>query len=38
MINKYKNKKEALLYSIIKDSYLTKNEFDRLKNIIYGGK
>lgn len=38
MINKYKNKKEALLYSIVKNSYLTKNEFDMLKNIIYGGK
>ena len=32
--NKYTDKKEAILYSMCKNSYLTKEEFDKLKNLI----
>ncbi len=37
LINQFKNKIEALFYSVVKDSYLTKEEFDTLKSIIYKG-
>ncbi len=35
VINNYVNKKEALLYSMVKDSFLTKEEFETLKSIVY---
>ena len=37
LINHFKNKIEALFYSVVKDSYLTKEEFETLKSIIYKG-
>ena len=37
LINNYPDKYEALLYSITKDSYLTKKEFMYLKNLVYKG-
>ena len=37
LINHFKNKIEALFYSVVKDSYLTIEEFDKLKSIIYKG-
>lgn len=37
IINHFKNKVEALFYSVVKDSYLTEEEFETLKSIIYKG-
>lgn len=37
LINEYPDKNDALLYSITKDSYLTKGEFENLKKLIYKG-
>lgn len=34
IINKYDDKLEALLYSMVKDSYLTEKEFNYLKNLV----
>ena len=34
LINNYKDKREALLYSIIKDSYLTENEYCLIKKMV----
>ena len=34
LINKYKDKKEALFYSIVKDSYLTSEEFKLIKDFV----
>ena len=34
LINKYKDKKEALLFSMTKDSFLTEEEFNLLKSAI----
>ncbi len=35
LINKYVDKYEGLLYSLVHDSYLTDKEFEELKNIVY---
>lgn len=37
ILNNYEDKKEALLYSITKDSYLTESEFNYLKELVYKG-
>jgi hypothetical protein len=37
LLNNYEDKKEALLYSITKDSYLTEEEFNYLKELVYKG-
>jgi len=37
LLNNYEDKKEALLYSITKDSYLTEDEFNYLKDLVYKG-
>lgn len=35
LINNYTDKLEALLYSMVKDSYITKDEFKSLKEFVY---
>ncbi len=38
LINKYDDKNQALFYSLVKDSYLTKEEFNTLHDLIYNRK
>jgi hypothetical protein len=37
LINGYDKKKEALFYSIVKDSFLTKDEYETLKHVVEEG-
>ena len=37
LVNGYKNKEEALFYALVKDSFLTKEEYDRLNKVVKEG-